>query len=544
MPSLQVLKGPNEGHVIQLEGDRFVLGRNPDCAVVIAVTSVSREHAQILKVNNKFYIEDKQSRNGTFVNNQAINARTLLKNNDRIRICDFIAAFQDTAPDGDDDDAAEDGPSTVEASLNHTSHLLLETQPAEKLRLLVDITNNLSKTLELQSLWPKIADNLFHLFRQADRCFLIQAEGEKLKPTVVKTRRANEESNARFSKSIVRMTLDQAKAFLSDDASKDDRVQLSQSVVDFRIRSVMCAPLCRADGKAFAVIQLDTQDRTKKFTQDDLKLLCGVANQASISLENARLIDDAVRQERVTRDLKLAKQVQESFIPRVVPTVANYEFCGFYEPARDVGGDYYGYIPLPDGRIACAVGDVAGKGVSASLIMAKLSSDIRFAMLAEPEPKRAMAKLNDLLYEFTSPMDKFVTVAAAVLDPATNVVTLVSGGHGSPILWNPAKGEMTNAMAQDVSGPPLGMIEGLEFDTYQLTLMPGETILLFTDGVNESMNVRGEEFTMEGVERVLKAAGNASPKEICDKLGAAVKQWATGRDPHDDLTIVVMGRRS
>src|SRR5439155_25211364 len=104
MPSLQILKGPNEGTVIQLEGDRFALGRNPDCAVVIPVTSVSREHAQILRIGGKYFIEDKQSRNGTFVNNQAINARTALKNNDRIRICDFIAAFLDASASVEDAD--------------------------------------------------------------------------------------------------------------------------------------------------------------------------------------------------------------------------------------------------------------------------------------------------------------------------------------------------------------------------------------------------------------------------------------------------------
>src|SRR5271168_4981939 len=95
MPSLQILKGPNEGTVIPLDGDKFIMGRNPDCWIVIPVTSVSREHAQILRLQGKYFIEDKQSRNGTFVNNQAINARTALKNNDRIRICDFIAAFVD-----------------------------------------------------------------------------------------------------------------------------------------------------------------------------------------------------------------------------------------------------------------------------------------------------------------------------------------------------------------------------------------------------------------------------------------------------------------
>jgi serine phosphatase RsbU (regulator of sigma subunit) len=543
MALLQILKGPNEGAVIPLEGERFVLGRNPDCGIVIPVTSVSREHAQILRLQGRYFIEDKQSRNGTFVNNQAINARTALKNNDRIRICDFIAAFLDQNPQAEEDDEESEGPSTVEAMLNHTSHLLLETQPLEKLRLLIDITNNLSKTLELQTLLPKIADSLFQVFRQADRCFLIQSEGDKLMPRVVKARRAADESNARFSKSIVRRCLHDAQAFLSDDASRDDRIQLSQSVVDFRIRSVMCAPMCRADGKAFGVIQLDTQDRSKKFTQEDLKLLCGVGNQASIALENARLLEETVSQERIKRDLQLAQNVQLSFLPRNPPTLAGYEFFGFYEAAREVGGDYYGYIPLSGGKMAVAIGDVAGKGVAASLLMAKVSSDIRFSLLHESETHKGMAHLNNLLYEFTSQMDRFVTVAAVVIDPSTHVATMVSGGHPSPLLYRPATNELVPAMAREVGGPPLGMIDGLEFDSCQITLNAGETLILYTDGLDESMNTRGEKFNIEGIERVIKSCGKAGPKELVERLVAAIKQHAAGRDPHDDLTVVAVSRR-
>jgi pSer/pThr/pTyr-binding forkhead associated (FHA) protein len=98
MPALHILKGANEGALIPLDGDKFVLGRNPDCDIVIPVTSVSREHAQILRLQNRYYIEDKQSRNGSFVNNQSIAARTLLKHNDKVRICDFLAAFFDQPP--------------------------------------------------------------------------------------------------------------------------------------------------------------------------------------------------------------------------------------------------------------------------------------------------------------------------------------------------------------------------------------------------------------------------------------------------------------
>jgi serine phosphatase RsbU (regulator of sigma subunit) len=545
MAALQILKGPNEGNILSLDGDRFVMGRNPDCGIVIPVTSVSREHAQILRISGKYFIEDKQSRNGTFVNNQAINSRTALKNNDRIRICDFIACFLDQAPSGDADEDSDDGPSTVEATLNHTSGMLLETQPAEKLRHLIEITNNLSRTLELTALLPKIADSLFSLFRQADRCFLIVSEGEKLLPKLVKTRRAADESNARFSRSIVRKALETAQAFLSDDASRDDRIQLSQSVVDFRIRSVMCAPLCRADGKAFAVIQLDTQDRAKKFSQDDLKLLCSVANQAAISLENARMLEETVQQEKVKRDLELAKKVQKSFLPPHEPKLAGYEFFGFSEPAKEVGGDYFGYIPLPDGKLVVAVGDVAGKGVPASLIMAKLSSDIRFSMLSEADPAKAVAKLNDLLYEFASSLDRFVTLLAAVIDPVTHTVTLVAGGHSPPKLYRPATGEVTCSVGdKDFGGLPLGMMEGAAFSSREVTLQPGDCLVLYTDGVDESRNVREEEFKHAGAERAIKSAGKAGPKEVGEKLVAAVKQHATGRDPHDDLTVVVIGRKA
>src|SRR5262249_26600535 len=158
-----------------------------------------------------------------------------------------------------------------------------------------------SKTLELDQLLPRIVDNLFQLFRQADRCFIIQADetGARLLPKLVKTRRPHEEETARFSRSIVKKCLDTPAAFLSDDASRDDRIPLRQSVVDYRIRSVMCVPLTTAEGKGFGVIQLDTQDRTKKFTQDDLQLLRGVANYASIAMENARLHQEAVARERL-----------------------------------------------------------------------------------------------------------------------------------------------------------------------------------------------------------------------------------------------------
>src|SRR5262249_52384495 len=151
-------------------------------------------------------------------------------------------------------------------------------------------------------------------------------------------------------------------ALLSEDATHDARFDLSQSIADCKIRSVMCAPLLgRNTGKAFGVIQLDTQNRHKKFTQDDLKLLLAVAGQAATALENVTLHEAMVARAGLERDLKLAHQVQLSFLPKRPPQVPGYEFFAHYEPALEVGGDYYDFIPLQAGRLAVMLGDVAGK---------------------------------------------------------------------------------------------------------------------------------------------------------------------------------------
>ena len=166
-------------------------------------------------------------------------------------------------------------------------------------------------------------------------------------------------------------------------------------------------------------------------------------------MENARLHEEAVARDASIATWNWPSGVQLSFLPSSLPKVAGYEFYAYYQPAQAVGGDYYGFIPLPQGRLAVALGDVAGKGISAALLMAKLSSDARFCFLAEPNPGQAVGKLNDLLYEFTSPMDRFVTLAAIVLDPARHVVTLVSAGHPSPQLWRKGNTALLGRHAQE-----------------------------------------------------------------------------------------------
>jgi serine phosphatase RsbU (regulator of sigma subunit)/pSer/pThr/pTyr-binding forkhead associated (FHA) protein len=544
MASLHIVKTPgsNQGTVLPLEVDRFILGRNPDCGVVIPVTSVSREHAQIVRIQGRFHIEDLQSRNGTFVNNQAISNRVTLRDGDKIRICDFLAIFLETSTT--DDDGGDGAVPPVEATLSHSSGLMLELQPAEKLRSLLEISGILSKTLDLNELLPKIVDCLFHLFKQADRAFLILAEDQprRLLPKVVKTRRQQDETSARFSRSIVNKCLETSQAFLSDDASQDNRLSTSQSVADFRIRSVMCAPMVTGEGKPFGVIQLDTQDRAKKFTKSDLELLCGVANQAAIALDNVRMHQEAVEQERVKRDLQLANEVLMTCLPQKQPELPGYDFHAFYRPAYLVGGDYYDFIPLPPHRLLMALGDVAGKGMPAALLVTKLTSEARYSFLREPDAARAISSLNDLLAPQCSRTDRFITLCGAVLDPTTHTVTFANAGHPSPVLVRAASGTVEECVPKRIGGLALGITEGYPYASCQVQLQPGDAIVIYSDGVSDAENIRDEQFGTPAILSTLKAVGSTAPKALIEGLMKAVEKHTAGAKQNDDITLAALAR--
>jgi serine phosphatase RsbU (regulator of sigma subunit)/pSer/pThr/pTyr-binding forkhead associated (FHA) protein len=554
MASLQVLKGGPPGQVVPLEGgDKFVLGRNPDCHVVINGTAVSRAHAHIVKVQGKFFIEDMKSRNGTYVNNEAVKDRVQLKDNDKIKICDFVCSFHENiirkplpATFRDDPETAEEEmsePTPFEATFSHSSSKeILDTQPAEKLKALLEITSSFGRTLELESLLPKIVDNLFQLFKQADRCFLILYEesNKRLIPKVIKTRRPQDETSARFSRSIVYKCIEDVQAVLSDDASNDKQFAMSQSIADFRIRSVMCSPLWTQDGKGMGVIQLDTQDRGKKFTQDDLKLLMAVASQASVALENTKLHQDVLARERIKRDLELAREVQRGFLPSRLPAIPGYEFFAHYESAYEVGGDYYDFIPLPNNRVAITLGDVAGKGVPAALLMAKVSADARFCMLTQPNAAAAVTELNNLMNQ-SGIAERFVTLAAGILDYSTNVVTLVNAGHPSPLLYHRDTSTFEEATPHAIAGLPLGVMDGYEYASVEVPLQPGDSVVIFSDGVTESMDVNNVQLQLKGIYSAVQGH-NYSPQALGERIIKAVKQHAAGRQAHDDVALVAFGR--
>jgi serine phosphatase RsbU (regulator of sigma subunit)/pSer/pThr/pTyr-binding forkhead associated (FHA) protein len=533
---LHVDRGDLQGQIIYLDRDRMVLGRKPNCDAVISSNElVSRWHAYILRKDDRYVIEDPKSRNRTYVNGEEVRPgqQVVLKHKDRIRICDFEATFYDGI-------TGEDSSSTkFEAALIPQSDHKLQTQPAAKLAALLEITASLSKTLQLESQLQEVTNRLLKLFAQADRCFLILVEEEtgNLRPIAVSIAHGG---NNFFSHTIVRECLKTNKALLLREPDK--LPGSTDSVIESQMRSVMCVPLSSGEDPPFGVIQLDTQNDRNRFTEDDLKLLCGVAQQAGVALENARYHELLLAQARVKSELEMARQVQLNFLPPAVPELPGYEFYAYYKAAREVGGDYYDFIPLPDQRLAITVGDVAGKGMPAALLMARFSSEARFCFLTERDPAAAVARLNDQLHPVTSPMDRFVTLAAAVLDPLSHTLSLINAGHPRPLWYRPGDRTFGNAIPLEDEGALLGTTRGCRYQGYDIRLQPGDCLVLFSDGVTDAQSVQMRSFRMKGIHAVLQKDAPGTPAALGQRIIRAVEKHAREAEQYDDITLICLGR--
>jgi sigma-B regulation protein RsbU (phosphoserine phosphatase) len=553
MAHLLIRRGANPGRRVPLEKDIVILGRSPDCDFPIFSPSISRQHARFVRVEDKWHIEDMLSRNGTYVNNLPINVRTPLKRSDHIRICDFEAVFNDTdtmialdthefstrAPELEEE---EHSSSTLTTIAIHDSRVL-DMQSPDHLRRILDLGNRLSTTLELDQLLPKIAQGMFQVFAQTDRCFVILRDeaSDNLVQEVVRTRDPQDEAEARFNRAIVRPCIDRLQAFLGDDQSGGKR-SLPRSDADALVRSVICTPLCTDENHVLGALQLDTSDRRRKFTSQDLRLLVGLAGQATLALKNARLYQEMQKREQIERDLELAAQVQRSILPAGLPQFSGYEFFSHYSSALEVGGDYFDFIPLPQQRLAITVGDVAGKSVPAAILMAKLSSDVRTCLLTEDDPVAAITKLNALLYRYLRQTDRWITLAAAVIDGGSQTATIVNAGHCTPLLYRRGANQVQEAISKEVAGVPLGVTDQPVYSVGIVKLEPGDTLICFTDGVTDALNADNKPFKVQGMYDTLAGAGPLTPAALGDRLVKAVQQHAAGRSQYDDITLVAFGR--
>ncbi|ADE14385.1 Stage II sporulation E family protein [Nitrosococcus halophilus Nc 4] len=560
MACLQTLCGFKFHKSYPISGERTVLGRHSDCSIVFDDKTVSRHHAQILQIDQKYYLEDLNSSNGTYVNGQQIQGRHRLQENDQVTMGDISVVFhmegpQETtiAPKTEILSAKANTPSRsrviTELSGSYKSQIISMIDAGDtrsktqftinteaKLAALLQITKDLSSTLEMDQVFNKVLESLFNIFIQADRGFLIlrDEKNQTFKPQVIKYRRMPDRDKIRISHTIIEQVIRDKTAILSADAASDSRFDTSESILDLQIRSVMCAPLIGSSGKSFGAIQLDTANPKEHFRQDDLNVLATVACQAAFAIEHAQLHEEALKKHELERELELADKVQHDLLPSSSPSVEGYDFFHFYQSAHQVGGDYFDYIHLPESKLAILLADVSGKGISAALVMAKLSAETRCCLEAESSPAKALSRLNKKFIQ-RGWEDRFVTLVMVILDPLQHTATVVNAGHLPPFLRH-ADGQV-EAICAKTAGPPLGVLPDYHYEALQITLAPQDSLTIFTDGFNEAMNEEDELFGLTRIRTQLQAhASNAAT--IGTELIEAVKQFMGQQTQSDDMCLV------
>jgi len=329
-------------------------------------------------------------------------------------------------------------------------------------------------------------------------------------------------------------------AFLQSAAGavEVDRLDLdSPAVTALREAGVALVVPLVSQGELIGALNLGPRLSDQQYSTDDRKLLDSLASQAAPALQVAELVRkqaaEAASRERIEQELKVATLIQQNFLPRVLPDLPGWQVAAYYQPAREVGGDFYDFFPLEDGRVAVVIGDVTDKGVPAAMVMAAARSLLRASGSRIVSPGEVLERVNDLLCP-DIPERMFVTCLYAVLNPITGHLQYANAGHNLPF-WRTAEG----AVELRAKGMPLGLLPGMTYEEKEATLGPGDALFLYSDGITEAHDVHRE---MYDTHRLAEQITGSDGEMIDDVLTSLARFTGGTREQEDDITIVTLRR--
>jgi sigma-B regulation protein RsbU (phosphoserine phosphatase) len=547
MGSLITLEGADISPSFDLVGECTVLGRQHDSTICLPGKAVSRHHAQILKRDGEFLIEDLGSSNGTYLNGSRLvpNAPANFYDDDRLQIGPFVFTLQSDRPTPTVE-ASNESELVIREKVNATSvsSSIFGPDAASRLHVVLEITKHLARTLDVDQLLHKLLEQLMQLYPQADRSVVVLVDGESLDLRAERLRQGGMGRSMPFSRTIVRKALDEGAGLLSDDVKHDMRFVPSATLTSMELHSILCAPLITAEGTRLGVIQVDRFCKGFGFRMDDLQLLTAIASQVTVVLENASLHAERIKEERLLREIALAREIQEDFLPDDLEGKAgeSFEILGRVFPAQQVAGDFYDFFRLPDGKLGFAIGDVSGKGIPAALFMGSCRTLCRYLAQDGLSPAQVLTKLNSAL-AVDNPACMFVTMIYGTYDDSTGQVVLTSAGHPPPLL------RRVGGQAEElpvVGGRLLGYPgEASPFNERKLTLEPGEAIVFFTDGLIEARSpIDRMMYGTERVQALVKSfANDQALADWAEEARDQVARFLGGPTLSDDLTLLLLRRR-
>lgn len=306
----------------------------------------------------------------------------------------------------------------------------------------------------------------------------------------------------------------------------------------YRTQTMLCMPLRNKEQEIIGVFQI-LNKRFGVFNQQDTAFLDALSAHAAIALENARLYQEALEKKRLEGEIALAREIQQRLLPAKMPSFRGFEFAAKNIPTFQVGGDYYDFLTLPDGRLAVAIGDVSGKGVPAALLMSSLRAGFQTQLREDKSLVSAAKKLNRLIFHCTA-ASSFITFFFDVIHPESSYIDYVNCGHNPPYVLR----QDGNVEELREGGLVLGMVDAAKYARGCVKLLPGESLVAFTDGVTEALNKRGRLFSEKKLLKLLKKNQRCRPAEMLETVIGAVQSHMGEAPQSDDITVMVIRRLS
>jgi len=523
---------------LALDRDRFTVGRSSASELCYPEDAgLSRQHLALEKVGETWTVRDLNSKNGTFVNGNRITEPYSLGPEDRVTAGHLTISFAEkVSPPVTNtvvfvEGASTTSPSTtVVASLQGVLSQEKEIEGGMQMRALIRVGRELSGNLPLSDLFNLIM-NLSIEAVGAARGVLMTLEGDEL---VVRAARGE---GFRISSAVRDRVIKEKASLLVRDARLDEAFAGRMSIVQQQIRSMLAAPL-QTDDRVIGLIYLDSPHFVHEFTKDDLNLLTVMANVAAIRIEHTRLAEVEQVERMHAKELEQAAEIQRKLLPTSAPAVPGVDLAGYNAPCRTVGGDYFDFLPYPDGRVALLVGDVAGKGMPAALLMSSLQARVQ-VLFDEPADLAALVTRLNRIINSNCPANRFISFFIGVLDPKTGQLNYVNAGHNPPLL---ARRDGT-VEKLDCTGLILGIMPSARYEQQTVTLQPGDIVVLFSDGVTEASRPDvDEEFGEERLAQAVFKLRDLPAKSIIEAINQQVQEFTVGSPPADDITLVIAKR--
>ena len=483
--SLLIQVPGRDPEVVRLQGDGpFPLGRAPENKIVVNDSAVSRRHAEILLLDGGFWIQDLKSKNGTKVNGTLIESPSRLNTGDRIDIGPCQIHFgHDRAPGSSARVADTKAPGTVHAvpladlvgasqSPANVKAIAATGASPQRMAQFFEGMERLGPALlahkPMGELFQFIVDLTSDVLRSDRTVLILRGEdGKDLIPKATKQRGPTSGQEILVSRSIARRAIDDRTAILTSDAQSDERFKAHESVIRQRINSAMCVPLWHED-EVLGVLYVDNVAAPVPYEHSDLLILTHIGHLAAVKILETKSLEELQRRREMEQELKRAANLQQSLLPTEPLLSPPYRIAGKNIPSSDVGGDYFDFINGDSKVLTVGLGDVAGKGMPAALLMTSLNASVRAHVESEPRLPLVMARLNRSIHHAVRG-DRFITLVLIAIDRESGDICYVNAGHNPPYLVH-SSGE-TEALS--VGGLLLGMFPEAEYESAVFRMNPG-----------------------------------------------------------------------